>query len=124
MQTSLVMQHELRDGQLIPYFLMASFLYYHHEISLMPDSEFDALCKRLLGCWRKVRHPHKRLVKRADLEAGSGYAIPLRKYPLMTKSAAFALARSRGLLATTHSSLEEPQPQDNHGQGQAEQLEP
>lgn len=84
----------LRDGQLVAHFLMASFLYYHEDISPIPDTEFDQLCVRLLAAWGTITHPHKSLIKKADLEAGSGFAIPLHKYPLRVRSAAFQWADS------------------------------
>lgn len=68
---------------------MASYLYYHCDTSVIPDGDYDDLCKRLLAEWSKIKHPHKHLISKADLEAGSGYAIPLRKYPIITRSAAW-----------------------------------
>jgi len=44
------------------------------------------LCKRMLENWKKIRHPHKRLIKKKDLEAGTGYAI--KKYPTIVMSSA------------------------------------
>lgn len=88
---------DLREGQLLSHFLMASYLYYYEDISPIPDTEFDRLCVRLLEAYPRVKHPHKRLVKVADLEAGSGFAIPLKKYPLITRSASFAWAKSLGI---------------------------
>lgn len=87
----------LRDTQLVPHFLMASYLYYHEDISPIPDTEFDKLCVRLLAAWDGIKHPHKKLIVKADLEAGSGFAIPLRKYPLIVKSASFRWADSLGI---------------------------
>jgi NAD-dependent DNA ligase len=89
--------NSLRDGQLVAHFLMASYLYYHEDISPIPDTEFDQLCVRLLAAWDDIVHPHKKLIKKADLEAGSGFAIPLRKYPLIVRSASFRWADSLGI---------------------------
>jgi len=79
----------LSGGQLVSWFLMSSYLYYHCNTSAIPDQCFDQLCDRLLKEWPKIKHPHKNLISKADLAAGSGYAIPLRKYPLITCSAAW-----------------------------------
>lgn len=88
---------DLREGQLVSYFLMASYLYYQHDISAIPDTEYDQLCVRLLASFKSIKHPHKKLISKADLAAGSGFAIPLRKYPLITQSAAFTWAKSLGV---------------------------
>ena len=69
---------------------MASYLYYHRDTTCIPDTDFDLICKRLLDEWPKIKHPHKHIISKADLAAGSGYAIPLRKYPLITQSAAWS----------------------------------
>lgn len=68
---------------------MASYLYYHHETSAITDPEFDAICARLSKEWTKVKHPHKKLITKADLDAGTGYAIPLVKYPRIVQCAAW-----------------------------------
>ena len=77
------------DKGLVQKFLMASYLYYHHDISPMGDTEYDMLCKELLDNWDSVNHRHKRLLSKNDLLAGTGYAIPLKKYPLIVQSAAW-----------------------------------
>lgn len=89
----------LSDGHLVPWYLMASYLYYHKDIGLMRDEEYDKLCFRLLESWDRVRgHPHRKHVDKGLLSCGSGYAIAERKYPLMVRSAAMQLAKVRGLL--------------------------
>ena len=67
---------------------MLSYLYYERSISLVPDTDFDQLCKEMLEHWEDMEHPHKHLITKEDLEAGTGYAL---KYPLMVQSAAIAL---------------------------------
>ena len=88
----------IKDGQLLSIYLMASYLYYHRDISLMKDCEFDKICARLLGKYDVFKHPHKKLVTRAMLEAGTGYSIPERKYPLMVIGAAMHLAKVKGVI--------------------------
>ena len=72
--------------RLVPIYLMSSYLYYRKDTSKISDGEFDLLCKRMLENWKEIRHPHKRLIKKKDLEAGTGYAI--RKYPTIVMSSA------------------------------------
>ena len=71
---------------LVPIYLMSSYLYYKKDTSKISDGEFDLLCKRMLENWKEIKHPHKRLIKKKDLEAGTGYAI--RKYPTIVMSSA------------------------------------
>lgn len=77
---------ELSSNRLIPYYLMSSYLYYHKDQSVLSDADFDKICLRILREWKDIKHPHKRLVKRSSLEAGTGYNI--KKYPTIVKSAA------------------------------------
>ena len=76
---------------------MASYLYYQEDISAIPDTEYDRICVRLLEAFRRIKHPHKKLFTKSDLEAGSGFAIPARKYPTITRSAAFKWAVGLGV---------------------------
>lgn len=68
--------------------LVASYAYYHLDESLMSDEEYDATAKLLLDNWDGFRHTHKRIIKKADLEAGSAYALPKVRYPLIVRLAA------------------------------------
>ncbi|MTD92892.1 hypothetical protein GIW81_00930 [Hyphomicrobium sp. xq] len=72
---------------------MASYLYYHCDESLLSDEYYDSLAVFMLKRWRDIRHPHKRLITRKDLEAGSSYALREDQYPSITKSAAHRLMR-------------------------------
>jgi hypothetical protein len=75
---------------MVPWFLMLSWLYYKHDISLVPDEDFDRLCKALQERWDAIEHPHKDFISQDDLKAGTGYAI--RDYPSITEGAASRLA--------------------------------
>ena len=72
--------------RLVPIYLMSSYLYYRKDESKLSDGEFDMLCKRMLDNWKQIKHPHKRLIRKKDLEAGTGYAI--KKYPTIVMSSA------------------------------------
>tara|TARA_B100000700_G_C15060776_1_gene865610 strand:- start:6352 stop:6627 length:276 start_codon:yes stop_codon:yes gene_type:complete len=78
--------NEISIHRLVPIYLMSSYLYYRKDSHKLSDGEFDTLCKRMLDNWTKIRHPHKRLIKKKDLEAGTGYAI--KKYPTIVMSSA------------------------------------
>lgn len=76
---------------LVPWYLMCSFLYYHEDEAIISDGLYDEICQRLDREWRKVDHPHKRLVKRKDLKAGTGFTLKRRDLPMRTVSAALLL---------------------------------
>lgn len=77
---------DISIDRLVPIYLMSSYLYYKKDTSVLSDDQFDMLCKRMLDNWSKIKHRHKRLIKKHDLEAGTGYAI--KKYPTIVMSAA------------------------------------
>lgn len=77
----------LKNSQLVPHFLMSCYLYYELDKQVYTDDQFDQLAHRLLDQWDSVDHMHKHLITRADLEAGTGYAIT---YPNMVKNGAQA----------------------------------
>ncbi len=83
----------LTSRQLVSYYLMASYLYYIKDVSAIPDTTFDQLCKRLLSEFETVDHPHKYLVSELDLEAGTGYRLTDATFPLIVKSAAWQWLR-------------------------------
>jgi len=68
---------------------MFSYLYYVKNISLIEDTEFDQMCKTLLGKLDSLTHMHKHLVKKESLTAGTGYDI---KYTNMIKDSAMLLS--------------------------------
>lgn len=78
--------NELSPTQLVAYFMTSSYLYYKKDKAVLTDEDFDLLCKRLLENWNKAKHPHKRRIKKNDLEAGTGYAI--KNYPTRVIGAA------------------------------------
>jgi NAD-dependent DNA ligase len=77
---------ELAPSQLVSYYMTSSYLYYKKDKSVLTDEDFDLLCKRLLNEWKNAKHPHKRRIKKVDLESGTGYAI--KNYPTRVVGAA------------------------------------
>jgi len=65
------------DKPPIPMYLMCSYAYYMVDESLIPDHQFDALAKWILDNYDSIEHPHKELVTKDDLKAGTY----LGKYP-------------------------------------------
>lgn len=85
-------------NRLVPWYLMASYLYYQKDVSIISDAIFDGMCKRLLLTRPRVTHPHKHLIDIQALKAGTGYHIKEADYPGMCKGAALRLAKEAGLV--------------------------
>jgi hypothetical protein len=88
---------ELNKYQLVPYYLMSSFLYYESHPqweSPLTDTEYDDLCKRVLAEWETLDHPHKHLIDYFALSAGTGFYLKQDDYPQMTVAAAINWAES------------------------------
>jgi NAD-dependent DNA ligase len=64
---------------------MSSYLYYKKDKSVLSDTDYDVMCKRIISEWNTIKHPHKKFVKKEALVAGTGYHI--KKYPTITMSA-------------------------------------
>jgi len=71
-------------------YLVASFLYYHCDFSIMTDDEYDAICKELLDNFDDIEHPHLHLLDKEVLQAGSGFHLRYDQYPLIVKSTAYS----------------------------------
>ena len=82
---------EGNPSMMVPWFLMASYLYYHENESLFSDEYYDALSKELLLKWDQVEHFHKHLIEVGDLMAGSLYRLKESDYPSLCKSTAHHL---------------------------------
>lgn len=79
-------------NMLVPYYLMASYLYYHRDVSLLSDARYDLLCKELDAEWETVAHRHKGVIDRSQLKAGTGFALPADLYPSLAVHGACHLA--------------------------------
>ena len=71
-------------NRLVPIYLMSSYLYYELDKSVLTDSQFDYLCKKILDNWDNINHMHKHLIDKNNLKAGSGYGL---EYTNLIKSA-------------------------------------
>lgn len=70
-------------------YLVHSFIYYRLHDSIISDAEFDVMCKTILENWDTIEHPHKHLLSKEVLEAGSGYHIKFKDYPLIVQNIAY-----------------------------------
>lgn len=78
----------LPRGQLVPWYLLTSFLYYCLDESAMTDDAYDLLCVRLDREWQHVTHPHKYIVQRPMLCQTTGYYLRRQQYPNVVQVAA------------------------------------
>ena len=76
---------DLSPNRCVAFYMMSSYLYYEKDKNVITDSLFDQICKKILKNWDKIDHPHKKLIDKKSLEAGTGYYI---KYTNMIKGAA------------------------------------
>lgn len=77
----------------IPWFLMTSYLYYHHDMTIVTDASFDSLVRLMIAEWPNIEHRHKQLVTPEMLGAGTAFNLRDGDYPTIAKSAAWAIAR-------------------------------
>lgn len=79
----------------VPLYLITSYLYYQRETSAIPDATYDALCQHLLTHWDRISHPHKNLVVKESLNAGTGYDIDWKSAPKRIIASAESFAQGR-----------------------------
>lgn len=71
--------------KLISEYLIHSYIYYERGTSVISDAAYDQIVEELLDNYSKVRasdHPHKHLILKDSLKAGTGYDI---KYPTIVR---------------------------------------
>jgi len=77
---------------LVPAYLLHSLLYYHFDMNVIPDEEFDLICKEIMDNWDECsKHRHAGLLDEEALTAGSGYQIPLSAYPSIIQNMAYKI---------------------------------
>lgn len=75
---------------LVPHYLIHSWLYYEADSPIVSDALFDELCKALDREWDRITHPHRDVIDRSCLNAGTGFYL---QYPARVPGAATALQR-------------------------------
>lgn len=81
----------------VPWYLMASYLYYIEDVSLLTDCQYDTLCEFMHKNWKHIKHRHKSYILQASLVAGTGFYLKKGDYPMIVVNAAQQLAYERGL---------------------------
>lgn len=77
----------------VAWWIMASYLYYIHDKSLISDGLYDEIAHKLKEGWDSYEHPHKHLIQPEDLDAGSLYRLKAKNYPASAKGGACHLAK-------------------------------
>lgn len=65
----------LSDHVLVPWYLMGAYAYGVLDQELISDGLFDRICRDLDARWDAVEHPHKHLIDRSALKAGTSYYL-------------------------------------------------
>lgn len=79
---------EANPNMLVPHYLMASYLYYELDLTVISDELYNEICVRLQT--EKVSHMHSHLVDPEALIAGTAYHLT-GNYPEATKGGAHSL---------------------------------
>ena len=79
------------QGNIVAQWLIHSYLYYIKMTPIITDSDYDTLSKNLLNDWDSIEHPHKHLIDKSALTAGTGYYLLDADYPLIVKSTALQM---------------------------------
>jgi hypothetical protein len=74
---------EMSINLTVPWYLLASYAYYKDDDPIISDSAYDGLSTYMLNNWKRIKHPHKTLIKKGDLDAGTF----LGDYPSIVQSA-------------------------------------
>lgn len=74
-------------NHLISQYLVHSYLYYQLDNSTVSDGEYDNLAKQILENWDNIEHPHKHLISKDALHAGT-FLLSEDEYPTIVKDTA------------------------------------
>ena len=69
----------------ISWFLSASYAYYIRYDSLLSDEVYDKMAKYILDNYESIEHPHKHLVTKGMLVAGTAFNLKEQDYPTIIK---------------------------------------
>lgn len=72
----------------ISWALSASYAYYCRYESLLSDTTYDKMMKYILDNYEKLEHPHKHLLKKESLTAGTAFHLKAEDYPAIVVNSA------------------------------------
>ena len=85
---------DMHSNALVSWFMIGSYAYYHLDVNVMSDYDFDFLVQRLKEEWKNIDHPHKSLITPTNLESGSGYDID---FPSIVRGATVDFLNKSGI---------------------------
>jgi len=68
-------------------YLVHSYIYYQLDNSVISDGEYDKMAKYILEHWDDLDHPHKHLISKDALQAGT-MLLKDDEYPTIVKDTA------------------------------------
>ena len=74
-------------NSVISQYLVHSYIYYQLDNSTISDGDYDKLAKYILEHWDDLDHPHKHLISKDALEAGT-FLLSEDEYPTIVKDTA------------------------------------
>lgn len=79
-----LMRNDFKEApqSVVAWLLMASFMYYIRDTSMLNDTTFDNACKWLSKNYDNVEHRYKHLIDKEGLESGSLFNLGSHDYPL------------------------------------------
>lgn len=70
---------KLSIDRLVSVYMLSSYCYYHRYESILPDEDYDKVCRRLLKEYDRIEHQHKAHLCKENLKAGTAFTI--KTYP-------------------------------------------
>lgn len=80
----------ISQNMLVPWYLMASFAYYHRNCNLLSDDVFDAFCRRIDDVHPQLVHRHAHLIPLPS--RSNAHALLEAAYPRIVRDTARMLA--------------------------------
>jgi len=68
-------------------YLVHSYIYYQLDNSVISDGKYDKMAKYILEHWDDLEHPHKHLISKDALQAGT-FLLSEDDYPTIVKDTA------------------------------------
>lgn len=84
-----------RPNSIIPWLLICSYCYYIKDESIVEDTLYDSMCKKLLSEWDSLSHKWKSLITKGDMSAGSMFAMKEDHYPRAVVAMSLAILNGR-----------------------------
>jgi hypothetical protein len=91
--------------------VVASYLYYRHDQSMMSDGEFDALCRRLSRNFKLLQPIRRFQLRSAEGIASSGFGV---RVTVLAERAAYAWMRTNGFEPSDAGPIRKWTWSDNH----------